>query len=292
MSALAARPNIDGPPPRAAEFAFDHRDHVAIAEIVYADSGILLPDGKMQLVYGRLAKRLRARGLTRFSEYVTLLGTDPAERIQAIDALTTNHTKFFREDHHFDHFRDEVWPGLTRRLETGGRVRMWSAACSSGEEPYTLAMTMLGRDKSSATRLGRQDCQILATDLSPTILDQARAGVYPASVAQGVPGELRNLWMQRRGDQVEVHPACKALIAYRPLNLLRDWPMKQAFDVIFCRNVMIYFDESTKATLQARLTDQLAPNGYLYIGHSERLSPSVAPRFESIGRTMYRKLGA
>lgn len=292
MSALAARLSIDSPPPRPAEFAFDHRDHVAIAEIVYADSGILLPDGKMQLVYGRLAKRLRARGLTRFADYVALLGTDPAERIQAIDALTTNHTKFFREDHHFDHFRDEVWPGLTRRLESGGRVRMWSAACSSGEEPYTLAMTMLGRDKGSATRLGRQDCQILATDLSPTILDQARAGVYPASVAQSVPGELRNLWLQRNGEQVEVHPACKALVAYRPLNLLRDWPMKQAFDVIFCRNVMIYFDESTKATLQARLADQLAPNGHLYIGHSERLSPSVAQRFESIGRTMYRKLGA
>ncbi|KQM67414.1 chemotaxis protein CheR [Sphingomonas sp. Leaf17] len=292
MSAAPAARAFDVPPARAAEFAFEHRDHVAIAEIVYADSGILLPDGKMQLVYGRLAKRLRIRGLTRFSEYVALLGTDPAERIEAIDALTTNHTKFFREDHHFDHFRDTVWPGLTRRLETGGRVRMWSAACSSGEEPYTLAMTMLGRDKANATRLGRQDCQILATDLSPTILDQARAGTYPASVSQGVPADLRNLWLVRRGDLVEVHPACKALVAYRPLNLLRDWPMKQMFDVIFCRNVMIYFDEPTKATLQARLADQLAPGGHLYIGHSERLSPSVAPRFESIGRTMYRKLGA
>ena len=286
----AARP-LAAPTARAAEFAFDHRDHVAIAEIVYADSGILLPDGKMQLVYGRLAKRLRVRGLTRFSDYVALLGTDPAERIEAIDALTTNHTKFFREDHHFDHFRDEVWPGLTRRLETGGRVRMWSAACSSGEEPYTLAMTMLGRDRASATRIARQDCQILATDLSPTILDQARAGTYPAAAAQGVPGELRNLWMQKRGDLIEVHPACKALVAYRPLNLLRDWPMRQMFDVIFCRNVMIYFDEPTKETLQARLANQLAPGGYLYIGHSERLSPSVASRFESIGRTMYRKLG-
>ena len=274
------------------EFAFAPADHQAIARMVYDEAGILLPPNKAQLVYGRLVRRVRARGLDGFASYVALLEQDPAERSRAVDALTTNHTSFFRENHHFEHFMAECWPALDKRLNGGGRVRLWSSACSSGEEPYSLLLAMLGTDGRAAQQLARSDCRVLATDLSAEILAAARAGRYSLDTVGTVPADLRKRWLTRDGNEAEIRDEVRALVSFRQLNLLREWPMRQRFDAIFCRNVMIYFDEPTKARLQSRLADQLAPDGFLYIGHSERLADTVAPRFASIGRTIYRKLSA
>ncbi|GAA0657316.1 chemotaxis protein methyltransferase CheR [Sphingomonas insulae] len=278
--------------PRATEFRFDPADHAAIAAFVYETAGILMPPGKMQLVYGRLAPRVRASGLTRFADYIALIDRDPVERTRAIDALTTNHTSFFRESHHFDHFLEHAWPALDQRLGTRGKVRIWSAACSSGEEPYSLLMAMFGKERGNGQRLSRTDLRILATDLSTEILTAAKAGRYALDTASGVPTTLRETWMTRDGDAAQVHPLVRERVAFRKLNLLEDWPMRGRFDAIFCRNVMIYFDEPTKERLQTRLAERLAPGGFLYIGHSERLSASVAPGFTCVGRTTFQKVAA
>lgn len=274
------------------EFPFHPCDHEAIAALTYAEAGILLPSSKAPLVYSRLARRVRARGMTSFGAYVALLEDDAAERTRAIDALTTNHTSFFRESHHFEHFLSEVWPTLASRLATGGSCRVWSAACSSGEEPYTLAMAILGRNRGAASRLAKKDFRMLATDLSGEILATARSGRYAADTVRSIPADLRESWLDRSEDGTMTMCAeIRPLVTFRALNLLEDWPMRQLFDAIFCRNVMIYFDDTTKARLQTRLADQLAPGGMLYIGHSERLDAAVADRFTCVGRTAFRKIG-
>ena len=283
MTAAAERPR---------EFAFSAADHQAISAFAYREAGIVLSPTKGQLVYGRLVRRLRACGLDSFAAYIALLDADGDERVNAVDALTTNHTSFFREGHHFEHFTGQVWPALRDRLAAGGRVRLWSAACSSGEEPYTWLMAMAGKDRSVAQQLARQDFRLLATDLSTDILAAARAGLYSAETVRTVPAALRASWFRDAGGEVEVRPELRALASFRRLNLLGDWPMRQKFDAIFCRNVMIYFDDPTKARLQARFADQLVPGGHLYIGHSERLAPDVAPRFTCLGRTIFRKVAA
>ena len=286
MSAAATTMN------RQSEFRFDPADHAAIGAFVYDEAGIVMPAGKMQLVYGRLAPRVRASGLTTFADYIALIERDSGERTRAIDALTTNHTSFFREAHHFEHFLDHAWPALDQRLAARGKVRIWSAACSSGEEPNSLLMAMFGKDRGNGQRLSRTDLRVLGTDLSTEILAAAEAGRYALDTAAGIPLELRRAWMTRDGDMAEVHPLLRERCAFRKLNLLEAWPIRGLFDAIFCRNVMIYFDEPTKERLQSRLADQLAPGGFLYIGHSERLSASVAPRFACVGRTTFQKVAA
>lgn len=288
MTALAALPPRGGE--REMEFAFSASDHRAIADMIYAESGILLPETKAKLIYGRLARRLRACGLNDFPSYLAMIETDAEERARAVDALTTNHTSFFRENHHFEHFRDTLWPDFRQRLAGGGRVRVWSAACSSGEEPYSLMMTIAGQDVRAAEKLANQDFRLLATDLSPSVIATARSGRYPLDTTRAMPASMRSTWCRKVGDQEELHPALRAPIAFRELNLLRGWPMKRPFDVIFCRNVMIYFDEPTKARLLGRFADQLVDGGIIYIGHAERIPPEVADRFRCIGRTAFQKV--
>lgn len=278
--------------PRAREFAFKPEDHRAISTLVYDEVGILLPDGKAQLVYGRLAPRVRACRLDSVGTYIRLIEQDPAERARAIDALTTNHTSFFRESHHFDDFAARLWPGLTDRLAKGGRVRLWSAACSSGEEPYTWLMAALGSDRGAAQRVLKGDFRMLATDVSETVLATARAGHYPPATLRTIPAGLRAAWVRGKDDAQAIDPMLRDAIAFRPLNLLGPWPIKGRFDAICCRNVMIYFDEPTKARLQSRLADHLETGGMLYIGHSERLDAQVAQRFQCVGRTAYLKVAA
>ncbi|TCP37009.1 CheR family methyltransferase [Sphingomonas sp. BK235] len=282
-------------PPESAlkrEFHFVPADHQAIARLVYDELGILLPEGKAQLVYGRVAPRVRACGLDSVGAYVRLIEQDEDERLRMFDAITTNHTAFFRESHHFDDFVERMWPRLSQRLQSGGRVRLWSAACSSGEEPYSWLMAALGPDRTAAQRLLRADLKLLATDVSPSVLATARAGIYPAATLRTVPPALRNAWLSGPSERQTVDPLLRDAIAFRPLNLLGAWPMRGRFDAICCRNVMIYFDEPTKARLQSRLADHLETGGMLYIGHSERLADDVAHRFESVGRTAYLKVAA
>ncbi|PXA96979.1 chemotaxis protein CheR [Nostoc sp. 3335mG] len=277
---------------RLREFDFRPADHHAIAALVYKEVGILLPDGKAQLIYGRIAPRVRACGLSSFGEYVAFIDRDAKERARAVDALTTNHTSFFRENHHFEDFVDRIWPGLVDRLNKDGRVRLWSAACSSGEEPYSWLMAAFGADRNAAQRLLKADLKMLATDVSPSVLQKAQAGRYSKETMRTVPAALRSAWTRGEGDELIVDPVLRDAIAFRPLNLLGDWPIKRRFDTIFCRNVMIYFDEPTKEKLLARLADRLEVGGMLYIGHSERLIGAVQGKFRAIGRTAYQKTSA
>jgi len=273
----------------APEIVYTDEDFQAISRMVHAHAGICLPDGKSMLVYSRLTKLVREQSLGNFRDYIALIRNDAAERTRAIEALTTNHTKFFREDHHFTHFEEEVRPKLIARLQQGERVRMWSSAASSGEEIYSLAMVLLGTDRREARRIAEGDLALLATDLSQSVLATGAAGTYPLAAAGDIPEKFIGLWAECRGSSLTIAEELRALVRFRKLNLLTPWPIKGLFDVIFCRNVMIYFDDPTKATLLNRLADQLAPGGYLYIGHSERLVGDSAGRFRSIGQTIYRK---
>jgi chemotaxis protein methyltransferase CheR len=271
------------------EYPYTHDDFRAIAAMVHAHAGICMPESKAMLIYSRLTKLVRERGIADFAQYVDLIRADTGERARAIEALTTNHTKFFREIHHFDHFEQHVRPALADRLIAGGRVRLWSSAASSGEEPYSLAMTMLGTEKNRALQIAKSDIALLGTDLAEHVLRTAAEGVYPAAVADDIPDRYANVWTRRDGASLMIAKPLKGLVRFRKLNLLNSWPMKGKFDVIFCRNVMIYFDEPTKELLLRRLSDQLVPGGHLYIGHSERLIGSTAASFSSIGQTIYRK---
>jgi chemotaxis protein methyltransferase CheR len=288
MTTVAARmetaPVVDG------EFAFTEGDFRKIAAMVHGDAGIALPDTKATLVYSRLAKRLRALGLSSFKDYCALVaGKDGLdERQKMLAALTTNVTRFFREPHHFEDFANKVLPPLLQRARSGGRVRIWSAACSSGQEPYSAAMTLL----SLMPNAGDFDIRILATDIDPNMVVDGRNGVYSETLLAGVSAEHRRRWTAadasgavRMGDEL------RALITFNELNLIGDWPMKGHFDVIFCRTVAIYFEDDTQARLWSRFAPLLQPGGTLYIGHSERIAGPAAGLFTPDGVTTYRKTG-
>ena len=203
-------------------------------------------------------------------------------------ALTTNHTHFFRENHHFDHLKATAMPWLQRQAATKP-VRIWSAGCSSGEEVYTIAMCLRGPDRASGAWIDRADVKLLATDLSPLVVETARRGVYSASSVQPIPTPYRSSWLRPEGADFVVADEIKKMVTARVLNLFEPWPMRQKYDVIFCRNVMIYFDDDAKAELEARFVDMLVPGGYLYIGHSERLIGAAAARMKPAGHTIYIK---
>lgn len=261
----------------------------AIAAIMDRDARIHIADGKVTLVQSRLGRRLRQHGLASFDDYVRLVEADADERAAMVVALTTNHTHFFRENHHFEHLCAEVLPDLKLAAQTRP-VRIWSAGCSSGEEVYTIAMCLLGPNAGSAGWLRNGNVKLLATDLAPHVVDATRRGVYAAAGAEPVPAAYRAAWMHAEGDQVTMDEAARSLVSAKVLNLFAPWPMRRQFDVIFCRNVMIYFDEAAKAELEARLVECLLPGGFLYIGHSERLIGAAAATMTSCGQTIYRKL--
>ncbi len=272
------------------EFPFTEADFKTIAGLVYEHSGIVLGAHKYDMVYSRLARRLRALGLGSFREYCALLhsGGGADEISSLINAITTNLTKFFREPHHFEHLRNRVLADIWKSARAEKpRVRIWSAACSSGEEPYSIAMTAM----ASRREAGRDwDFRVLATDLDTTVLRKAMTGVYPPAALEGVPDQMRESAFERHAGGVRVAPAVQALVTFKQLNLLGPWPMKGPFDAIFCRNVMIYFDADTKATLIGRLHGMLKSGGWLYVGHSESLLDQHQ-RFKLCGHTVYQKTG-
>lgn len=263
-----------------------HRDFQAIAAIMHEDARIALSEAKTTLVQSRLARRLRKFGLTRFSDYVELVHSDAEERSAMVVALTTNHTHFFREPHHFDHFRETVLPTLKRKQ---GPIRIWSAGCSSGEEVYTIAMCLLGPDRSSASWLRHADVRLLATDIAPHVVESVQRGVYAENVASGVPEPYRSTWMRPAAGGFQMADEARQLVTAKVLNLFEPWPLKAAYDVIFCRNVMIYFGDPAKEELEHRFVEQLAPGAFLYIGHSERLIGPAAAKMRSCGHTIYHK---
>ncbi|MBP6877871.1 MAG: protein-glutamate O-methyltransferase [Phenylobacterium sp.] len=272
------------------EFLFTEDDFKKIANILHSHAGIALAEGKAALVYSRLAKRLRTLGLRSFREYCSLVegqqGVDERQAMMA--ALTTNVTRYFREPHHFDHLREVVMPKLAETARRGGRVRLWSAACSNGQEPYSMAITVLGALPEAANL----DVKILATDIDPNMIAEGKAGVYREDAVAPVPLDLRRKWFKKSGAGWEVADELRELVAFRELNLIGDWPMKGKFDVIFCRNVVIYFDEPTQERIWSRFAPALVPGGTLYIGHSERVSGPATNQFETTGLTTYALRGA
>jgi len=272
------------------EFAFSDEDFRSLSRLAYEHAGIMLPESKRNLVYGRLSRRLRVLRLASFREYREHLATHERELENFINALSTNHTKFFRESHHFDHFRTHVAALFAKSAgrSMGQRLRVWSAGCSTGEEPYSIAFVL----KREISAIERHDVRVLATDIDTDVLARAARGGYPASVLEEVPAAYRAFFQLKGGEgaaeQVLVDHHVRSLIVFRRLNLLEPWPFKGLFDAIFCRNVMIYFDSPTKAALVDRFTRQLKPGGWLYIGHSESLI-GAHPGLELVGRTIYRR---
>ena len=274
------------------EFLLTAEDFRRIAHILHSHAGIALHEGKAALVYSRLAKRLRALGLRSFRDYCSLIdGVEGVDERQAMTAaLTTNVTRFFREPHHFDHLRDIVMPGLAQRARAGGRVRLWSAACSNGQEPYSMAMTVL----SVLPEANDLDVRILATDIDPNMVAEGSAGLYSEEALEAVPAGMRSKYFSRgvRGHDgrpmQSVAEELRELVSFRELNLIGDWPMRGKFDVIFCRNVVIYFDDATQERVWKRFTPLMNPGATLYIGHSERVSGSAANQLNTSGLTTYR----
>ena len=284
-------PAIAGPLPAHGDFEIEDEDFRFLVREVHRRTGIVISDRKRPMLCGRLSRRLRALGLNSFHAYCEMLAGPhgPQEISAMVNAVTTNLTAFFREPHHFEHLRQVALPGIHKRgQETGERrIRLWSAGCSSGEEPYSLAMTLLNGTPS----LAAWDARILATDLDTDMLQTAAAGLYKSSDAPLLSAQNRVRFAEPSDDLdfITVGPAARRLIIFKQLNLLDAWPMRGPFDIIFCRNVMIYFDEATKTKLVDRFADILCPSGYLYIGHSETLF-KITSRFEPAGQTVYRKV--
>ncbi|MBF0353344.1 MAG: protein-glutamate O-methyltransferase [SAR324 cluster bacterium] len=252
--------------------------------LIYDTCGINLNNTKKQLLESRLSKRRQLHGMS-FRQYREFLMSDKSgvEMAEMIDAVTTNKTDFFRENTHFEFLQKEVFPDLIRQSQ----VRFWSSACSSGEEPYTLAMTLM-----ESPFPVNSDIKILATDISNKVLDMAEAGVYAADKISAVPMALRRKYFLQGTGQWEgcylVKDELRSFIRFRRMNLMEPFPLKALFDVIFCRNVMIYFDKPTQERLIQKLANQLRPGGYLLIGHSETLS-GISSSLKYIQPSIYRK---
>jgi chemotaxis protein methyltransferase CheR len=256
-----------------------------ITEVLHEHAGIRMREGKEGLVRARLAKRLRKLNLPDFDAYLDFVEKEPSRRefAEMIDALTTNKTSFLREASHFDYLRDAVFPTLK------GPVRIWSAGCSSGEEPYTLAMLA----NESFSDINTRDVRILATDLSHRVLATAKAATYPAENMSDVPAAwMQKYWTRKRDPQgrevCEAGKPLRRLVHFAKLNLMERWPMQGPFDAILCRNVMIYFDKATQQQLVERYWALLRPGGHLFVGHSESLT-GLTHRFRYVQPAVYVK---
>lgn len=268
------------------EFFMSEDSFRQVSELAYKYTGIVLGDHKKDMVYGRLARRMRALGLNDMKDYCPLIEEHANEEVSKfINAITTNLTSFFREEHHFDFLSDTFCQEL---LKNNGstKIRGWSAACSTGEEPYSIAISLLEKLGGS-----RWDCKILATDLDSKVLDHAQQGVYDIDRINTMTAERKKKWFlsdRNHPDIVKVKPSLQEVVRFKRLNLLERWPMKGPFDFIFCRNVFIYFDQATQQKILNGFAEKLRPGGYLFIGHSENLHES-SRYFDSLGKTIYQR---
>ncbi|HYQ46569.1 MAG TPA: CheR family methyltransferase [Polyangiaceae bacterium] len=271
--------------------SIDDREFRQFSELIERETGIALSPSKKALLCSRLAKRLRYHGLSTFSEYHELVTEHDAggeELSQLVNCMTTNFTAFFREAHHFQFMREEALPELRARASGARKLRIWSAGCSTGEEPYSIALTLA----ESLGSLAGWDIKILATDLDSDVLEQAERGVFTRDALNNVNPELRQRYFRalRDGSQrSQILPELSQLIRFRSLNLIDpSWPMRAHFDAIFCRNVAIYFARSTQDQVFARLAERLVPGGYLFTGHSESLY-GLRRQLRTVGRTIYQR---
>jgi chemotaxis protein methyltransferase CheR len=274
------------------DFELSEKEFRRISDLIYEHCGINLHEGKRELVRARLAKRLRQGNFSTFAEYIKHVLDDQTGREFSVlvDSLSTNLTKFFREDQHFEYMSNKLLPGIVSAKQARGqfRIRAWSAGCSSGEEPYSIAITLLEAIQGK----GRWDVKLLATDVSTRILERAKRGIYDRQRIEPIPLPLRSRYLkQRREGREEVYevgPALRNVVIFRYLNLMKEWPIKGPLDFIFCRNVMIYFDKPTQQRLVNRYYDLLGPGGVLFTGHSESLT-GIEHAFQYVQPTIYSK---
>lgn len=271
------------------EFVFSDRQFKRLKEFVIAHTGIALTEAKKDMVYGRLSKRVRTQFDGSFEAFCHAIDEgDEQEQEFLINAITTNLTAFFREKHHFDYLRQKLLPALLQRNANSRKLRIWSAGCSTGEEAYSIAMCL-----AEEQGLADWDVKVLATDLDANVLRHAEQGIYSSDRISGLSDAQRSRWFyQGKGHNtglVRVKPALQQLVSFKRLNLLHAWPMRGPFDLIVCRNVVIYFDKTTQAALFDRYADILVDDGHLFIGHSETLY-KVSDRFASLGQTIYRRM--
>ena len=268
------------------------REFASLSRFIYEQCGIKMPEGKKTMLEGRLQKRLRVLGMKSFAQYLDYLfqpDGNSDELVQMIDHVTTNKTDFFREPDHFDYLQNKVLPEWWTKYGTR-RLMMWSAGCSTGQEPYTLAMVL---QEFAAGRPGF-DFQILATDISTRVLEQAKGAVYSEELLAPLPSVLKTKYVLRSKDRqsglVRIVPELRARVKFRRLNFLDgDFGLREPLDIIFCRNVIIYFDRQTQARLLQRFFTHMRAGAYIFMGHSETLSGLDVP-LVSVAPTVYRKI--
>jgi chemotaxis protein methyltransferase CheR len=275
---------------RQQEFVFEQSDFEHLRELIKQTTGINLADSKKQLVYGRISRRLRHLGLASFGAYRRLLETGGGSELSEFcNAMTTNLTAFFRESHHFDYLRDKILKPLRDDPRGSRRLRIWSAACSSGEEPYCIAMTVC----EAIPEWRKWDIKILATDVDSAMVEFARRGIYGADRIKGLSERRLREFFGSEGGAASatytVTPQLAQLITFKQLNLMHALPMRGPLDAIFCRNVIIYFDKETQRELFERVAPLQRAADHLFLGHSESLF-KVSQRYELIGRTIYRRV--
>jgi len=273
------------------EFIITDKDFEVLRQLVNYYTGINLSNSKRELIYSRLAGRLRKNNLRKFSDYCRLLQEDTeGEEVTFFrNAITTNLTSFFREPHHFDYLKGVILPEYKKSPVAKRRMRIWSAGCSTGEEPYSIGMIL----KESNAFAADCDLKILATDIDSAVLNTAMEGAYPHERTKSLSPHRQKMWFistrKRKDGLLQVNNDIKKYITFRELNLMREWPMKGPFDIIFCRNVLIYFSKATQRVLIDRYANLLSDNGYLFIGHSESLF-RISDRFKLVGQTIYQKI--
>ncbi|WP_282093913.1 CheR family methyltransferase [Epibacterium ulvae] len=269
------------PPSQPNEFSLSDQDFEKVAEFAHKNFGLAMSSSKKPLVSSRLARRLRQLNITDFQSYIKQLDGPNAgqERNELLSLLTTNVTHFFREPHHFDTLRDETLPPLLEQARRGGRVRIWSAGCSTGQEPYSIAMLL----RSMCPEVSNLDVKILGTDIDPVVVNTAKAAKYQLDDLAQLPKEYKP--KDLTGDTMPDN--IRSMITFGTLNLIEPFPFKGKFDAIFCRNVAIYFDTPTQQKVWSAFQKALNPGGYLFIGHSERMSGPAATHLTTAGVTTY-----
>ena len=261
-----------------------------LSKFAFSEAGLIISESKRQMIQSRLIRHMREINCENLNTYIGAVKSDRSGKTSndLISVLTTNVSSFFREKHHFDILEEKLLPRILKKARQGEKVRIWSAGCSSGQEPYSLAMLLL----SKVPDIESLNMKILATDIDQRILDKARRAVYSNDEIGSVPAGLRKRYVEKSPsdtDQYLVSNTVKNLVTLRPLNLLREWPMKRRFDAIFCRNVLIYFDGQTQNSLWPRFNAALDPQGYLFLGHSERIQNAEKIGFTPTGVTTYQK---
>ncbi|WIY27769.1 CheR family methyltransferase [Parasedimentitalea psychrophila] len=269
--------------PGVGQFSLSDQDFDAIAKFAHKNFGLALSSNKKPLVSSRLSRRLNKLKVQNFNKYLASLDAPggEGERSELLSLLTTNVTQFFRESHHFDTLRNDVLPPLIEKARSGGRVRLWSAGCSNGQEPYSIAMVL----HKLCPEAGRLDIKILGTDIDPVVVRTAQAAQYPADELAQIPAEYRV--KGDSGADNKMPEVIRSRVSFGVLNLIEPFPFRGKFDAIFCRNVAIYFDTPTQQKVWAAFQASLNPNGYLFIGHSERMSGPAATQLKTAGITTY-----